>query len=77
MEIVKNNFIPRFYIRKMQLDDASQTLDLFAEHSLYDFKNVIKNFLEIDSNAFYVAVNDYDGKVIFKMMFKFLKFLFI
>ena len=77
MEIVKNNFIPRFYIRKMQLDDTSQTLDLFAEHSLYDFKNVIKNFLEIDSNAFYVAVNDYDGKVIFKMMFKFLKFLFI
>ena len=58
MEDGISNSSPRFHIRKMLPQETSQAVDIFGQHGLHEGRHSVVSFLQIDPNAFYVAVND-------------------
>jgi hypothetical protein len=56
MESVKT--VADFEIRKMSKNDANDALKIFAFYGLFEAKHSLMTFLEIDCNAFFVAVNN-------------------
>ena len=53
-----SNSFPRYHIRKMLPQDTSQAVGIFSQHGYHEDENSVMNFLQIDPNAFYFAVND-------------------
>ena len=58
MEDGISNSFPRYHIRKMLPQDTSQAVDIFGQHGLHEGRHSVVNFLQIDPDGFYVAVND-------------------